>query len=370
MTNLAIDLLPKSLDDIYGHEGIITIIKNWIAKDTLPYLIFISGKSGTGKGSIVHNIVKTTLCLNRKDGDSHNCGRCAICKIDPRTTNKSNNVMWVQPGNNNGTIDSQVTAAITYATEPPIGNPTDGSRHHKFIVFDEIQSIKTPLLEQLAFSTELPAVVRRNKVTFILITMDEAKLQQKQPSLVDALKSRAGKGYIRLTNPSKARLHQYALDKLGLEDNDIRSILVDYANCSYRQLIAGYEKLTDLPELNINLVQASLNLASTLTRLKLWTLFNNATDYKSLNELKDYWSYLLDKFPEESIVKQLLDDIDLFILNDKQHKIPLEFIKSLLLYIHDSNSFPFWFLFRQFAGQFTVNTSVLANIINTDHDLL
>lgn len=369
MSNLAVDLLPSSLSEVYGHEGIITIIKNWISKDTLPYLIFLSGKSGTGKGSIVHNIIRTTLCLHRKEGDSSNCGHCAICKMDPRTTNPSNNVMWVQPGNNNGTIDSQVLNAINYANEPPTGNPTDGSRYHKFIVFDEIQSIKTPLLEQLAFSTELPAVVRRNKVTFILITMDEAKLQQKQPSLVDALKSRAGKGYIRLNNPSKARLHQYALDKLGLENTEIRSVLVDYANSSFRQLIAGYEKLTDLPELNLDLVQASLNLSSTMTRIKFWTLFNQAINFEEINNLKDYWNYLLERFPEESLVKQLIDDVDTFILKDKQHKIPLEFTKSLLLYLYDSNYFPFWFLLRQFAGQFTVNVSTLTTEYSTN-DLL
>lgn len=355
MSNLAVDLMPKSFEEIYGHEEYVQILKSWIEKDNLPFIMFVSGNSGAGKGTLVQNFIRTTLCLNRVVGESTNCGHCAMCKIDPRTTSKNNNVMWVVPGGSHaGTIDAQFKEAISYAHEPPIGNPINQHQYHKFIVFDEIQSIKAPLLEQLAHSSETVGIVGRNRVTYILITMDEHKIRQKQPTLVQALKSRAGKGYINLGRPSDLRLHQYCKDKLCVDNLEIRNALVQYAEGSYRQLIAGYEMLCDLPELSLPLVQARLNLATDSTRLKFWELFNKATNPTNTTELKEYWEYLLEKFPEDSLVTQLLNDIDLFMCSGTGTNIPIEFIKALCLYLTDPKLVKSWFIINQFTGTFTI----------------
>lgn len=333
--NLAIQLMPQSLDEIYGHDDYLTIIKSWIVNDKLPPAMLITGSPGVGKGAFVHNIIKTALCRTRNDRSTHRCGKCLICKMDPRITNPQNNVMWIQTGNkitnsNKGTIDSQIKEAIEYASSPPRGNPSVdlGSRYHKFIVIDEIQGLKNTLLEELLFILEIGSILEENKVTFIMVTMDEPRFEAKNPALYKALVGRCGKGYIQLHEPSKLRLHEYALKKLGVTDPLIRNLLVESAEGSYRDLIKDYEKTLDLPECTPYLVECILKKASRPARRKFWQYFSNANNSKASEQFKLYWESLVERFGQRNLIKQLLNDLDEMRVHKQD--IPLSFIRSLV----------------------------------------
>lgn len=335
VNNLAIQLMPKSLDEIYGHDDYVAIIKNWIQKDNLPPAMLITGNPGVGKGVLVHNIIKTSLCRTRKDDSTHRCGKCLICKMDPRITNSQNNVMWIQTGNkvsnsNKGTIDSQIKEAIEFASIPPRGNPAVdlGSRYHKFIVIDEIQGLKNTLIEELLFILEIGSILEENHVTFIMVTMDEAKFEAKNSALYKALVGRCGKGYIQLHKPSNVRLHEYALAKLGVTDPLIRNLLVESAEGSYRDLIQNYEKTLDLPECTPHLVECILKRASRVARRKFWQYFSEAKNTETNEQLKVYWDSLVERFGQRNLIKQLLNDLD--EMRIYKQDIPLSFIRSLV----------------------------------------
>lgn len=43
---------PQSLDDIYGHEHVVTRMKNWVDDDEMPHIL-LAGPQGTGKTALV-----------------------------------------------------------------------------------------------------------------------------------------------------------------------------------------------------------------------------------------------------------------------------------------------------------------------------
>jgi DNA polymerase III gamma/tau subunit len=368
--NLAIQLMPKSFDEIYGHDHIIQEFKIWIEEDTLPPGILIAGDPGTGKGTLVHNLIRTTLCLNRKPNESINCGKCAICKkMDARKTTPENNVMWIQVGNKStgkGTIDSQIEEALEYANRPPNGSPLVnlGSKYHKFIVIDEIQSIKQPLLDKLLFILELESVISTNRVTFILITMNESYLESKNPISYKALVGRMGKGYFKLHKASDIRLHEYCHSKLNIESESIRNILVESAKGSYRDLIANYERISGLPELTPKLVELKLGLASRQTRAIFWRLFSNANNATNNNLFKTYWDTLKEQFGEVSIVRQLLDDLGEIMCHTQ---VPSGLIKGMVEFLRDPTLPANIIIFAPYQG--SINLSLTAPDSSTSEAL-
>lgn len=351
VNNLAIESFPESFDGIYGHDLIIQTLKDWIKTDTLPPGIMFSGNPGVGKGCLTHNLIKTTLCQNRKPTESTRCNQCDICtKMDPTTTNPRNNVMWIQVGStNSSTINSQIKDAIEYSQIPPTGNrlADRGSKYHKFIVIDEIQGIQQTLLEQLFLALENKGSIERNRVTFILITMNEPKLENKDSIALKALKDRIGNGYFKLHPPSNLRLHQYALDLLHVEDDQIRELLVESAENSYRGLLSSYDKLLTLSDFNnLDLVESKLQLAAASSRAKFWELFSHGS-----SELRDYWSLLAEKYGEVALVKQLFNDLANQTLGSKY---PIGFYKSMREFLRDPSLKAFPLIFAPYAGTFTV----------------
>lgn len=354
MSNLAIDLMPKTLDEVYGHIDKIKQLKSWIREDDYPYLIFVAGDSGTGKGSLVHNFIKTSLCLNRKPGEDSRCGHCAICNMDPRVTTKENNIMWVQNGSGGSTIHQQFKEAETYSNTPPTGNKADYHRFHKFIVYDETQNIQSNLLERLLFSSEVLNVVERNRVTFICITMDEQKIRDKNPQAYNALKSRAGKGYLRLGAPTEKQLHQFAKEKLNISDDyiEVRNALVNYAESSYRAIIAGYEKLNSLAcgLDDTASVLSALGFATLAQRHQFWLLYSNSSN-KDKNELKAMYDSMCHIVSEYTLIKQLLSDLYNYCPDP-----PLSMLAAMSEYLKDSTTVATWYIiFIPYIGKVHVN---------------
>lgn len=356
MSNIAVDKYsPKTFEEIYGNENLKSVVKTWIKNNDYPYLMFVTGPSGCGKGTLINNFIKTTLCLNRQPGESVACGHCQVCtKIDPRSTHDSNNVLWVQTGKGEGnTINSQFKKIEEFASSNPTGDKINAHRYHKFIVIDEAQEIPPNLLSNLLFLSEVPAIVKQNSLTFIVITMDEERLYQKNPNLINALKSRSGKGYLPLNPPTDTHLDKFCTERLKVTDPIIRSLLVEYADRNYRMLIAGYEALIDEPNYDLTYAENRLKLASPYNRKLFWKLFSEATYGQARIELKNFWDDLVNSYSETRLLRQLLKDLDNCILQGQD--IPINLIITICQYLNTPDTISAWYTISTFAGKYTIN---------------
>jgi DNA polymerase-3 subunit gamma/tau len=77
--NLTQTLRPASLDEMIGHEKIITELKQRSSENNFPQTMFFAGKTGVGKTTLQRIIAKNILCQN-KDSRGYGCNTCAICK--------------------------------------------------------------------------------------------------------------------------------------------------------------------------------------------------------------------------------------------------------------------------------------------------
>lgn len=373
--NLAVSMMPQTLDDIIGQDAAVNEIKRFLETDTHPFSIFLSGDSGSGKGTLIHNYIKALHCLNRPKGSYVACGKCAQCKLDPKTKGKFNGSIWVQSGQGTDTINKQVKDALAEALEPP--RTMDLKRDHsnyRVIVFDELQSIGVNIIENLLFASETEAVVGKNRVIFILVTMSEDRLIQKDPQLTKALIDRTN--YIRLRRPNKEELVKYAKTRLGLTSKPIIDVITEAADGSYRGLIRCYDKIKYYLDrgADADLCADVVYITSASRRRRLWELLNkSSTTQKELKAegdnmmrqldknqfctLKKFWEDTIEKGSDETrLLNQLLNDLDKS--RELGHDVPLEYDRLIIDYLMSSRSIGSWHLIKQLKGKNLVDLKI------------
>jgi DNA polymerase III delta prime subunit len=372
--NQAMALLPQTLDDIVGQNIAVNLIKSYLEEDKHPYALFISGNSGTGKGALVINYIKALHCENRKPGSYIACGKCNQCKLDPKLKGKYNDVIWIQPGKGEDTINKQVKEALLEGLEPPrLASINEAHRYYKVIVFDELQSLNTSIIENLLFSSETEGVVKQNRIIFIMITMSEHRLSQKDPELMKALVDRTD--YIKMKRPTKAELAHFTVNKLKVLDPKIINLLIDAANYSYRGLIRCYarieKQLKEDPD--EDLCAELLYTTSARRRKVLWTLLNKTTtdntdlynyynylnrqiDPKLLN-LKEFWLDTVEACHDETqLLNALLDDLDSSRLLGKN--IPIEYDKLISDYLVSDRNISSWHIIKRLKGKNLIDLEI------------
>lgn len=381
--NLAMKLLPQNLDDIIGQEVAVNQIKYYLESDNHPTALFVSGSTGTGKGCLVLNYIKASQCENRKKGSSLACGKCKQCKLDPKTKGKYHDVVWVQTGNGDATINSQVNEALEECLEPPhLASINQPHLYRKFIVFDELQSMDISTIEKLLFYLETEDIVNRNRIVFILITMSEERLSQKEPQLLKALIDRTT--YIKMRKPTKAELKYYCIQHLNIYNPKIINLLVEAADNSYRGLIRCYSQIQEdiSNDQDEDYCADKLYLTSNRRRKILWTLLNkkNAskedlyTYYQHLSSkwnnnlsLKDFWYNTIEACADESkLLNQMLDDLD--ATRQLGNIVPLEYDKLICDYLVSERNLSSWHLIKQLQGKNLVDLKIFdeyENINNT-----
>lgn len=355
--------MPKTIDDIKGQKVPVQIIKTFLETNNHPYSLFVSGPSGSGKGVLVSNYIRALHCENRKPGEYTACGKCAQCKLDPKTKDVYNDVVWVQAGKNDETINSQFKEALKQADLPPrVASPLEDHRYYKVIVFDELQGIPVNIIQNLLFKSETTDIVERNHIIFIMITMSELSIEQKDPALAQALRDRSF--YIRMNEPSREELNSFLLEKFEIKDAEIRDVLVDAAQGSYRGVIRCYEQVKPYIHLGADVCSDIVYVASPSRRKKLWAALMSKTqnpwpkikdmmdkiDKTKASSLKKVWEDThMKNIDGTTLVKQLLSDMDKS--EEMGHPVDPSLQKLLIDYLLSGRHITVWHLLKQLKGK-------------------
>jgi len=360
--NLANTLSPQTWEELEGHPQIANQLKKYIQNNDLPYLMYVCGPSGVGKTSTVNLFIKSLFCQNRTDETINPCGVCASCLVDPRDREKTDNVIWICKSKNGESLTKQFNAAITESYKPPhtINDPT---KYWKIVVVDELQSVDIANLYNMLHFTELSSVMSKNRVVWILLTMNEEKIRLKDPQLIKSLKSRGVPFYFK----SFTHLETLAFLKKRFPHlpSPTANFIAKYAEGSLREAIRGYELVAAASDtFNPDVAAQILRYIPPEVRDKFWHLLSTAISGDSFKELKSLWESISTSYDQSAVLQDLLDDIDNSILNGYSTPDQLEAYNLIYRHIVSGSAVAPWHLWRSLIGKKLVDPNLYTHSNN------
>ena len=148
---------PKTLDDVYGQDVIVKIIKNSILNNQISHAYLFAGPRGTGKTSIAKIFAKIINCENPIDCKP--CGECVNC-----TQKNNSDIIEIDAASNNG-VDEIRELRNKVNLLPAYGK-------YKVYIIDEVHMLTQGAFNALLKTLEEPPA----HVIFILATTDPHKV--------------------------------------------------------------------------------------------------------------------------------------------------------------------------------------------------
>ena len=148
---------PKTLDDVYGQDVIVKIIKNSIQNNQINHAYLFAGPRGTGKTSIAKIFAKIINCENPVDCKP--CGKCVSCTIE-----NNSDIIEIDAASNNG-VDEIRELRNKVNLLPAYGK-------YKVYIIDEVHMLTQGAFNALLKTLEEPPA----HVIFILATTDPHKV--------------------------------------------------------------------------------------------------------------------------------------------------------------------------------------------------
>ena len=148
---------PKTLDDIYGQDIIVKIIKNSIQNNQISHAYLFAGPRGTGKTSIAKIFAKIINCENPVDCKP--CGKCISCMEE-----NNSDIIEIDAASNNG-VDEIRELRNKVNLLPAYGK-------YKVYIIDEVHMLTQGAFNALLKTLEEPPA----HVIFILATTDPHKV--------------------------------------------------------------------------------------------------------------------------------------------------------------------------------------------------
>ena len=148
---------PKTLDDIYGQDIIVKIIKNSILNNQINHAYLFAGPRGTGKTSIAKIFAKIINCENPVNCTP--CGKCLSC-----TQENNSDIIEIDAASNNG-VDEIRELRNKVNLLPAYGK-------YKVYIIDEVHMLTQGAFNALLKTLEEPPA----HVIFILATTDPHKV--------------------------------------------------------------------------------------------------------------------------------------------------------------------------------------------------
>ena len=148
---------PKTLDDVYGQDVIVKILKNAITNDKISHAFLFAGPRGTGKTSVAKIFATMVNCEKLKNNKP--CGKCVSCS----QTNNSD-IIEIDAASNNG-VDEIRELKNKVTLVPAYGK-------YKVYIIDEVHMLTTGAFNALLKTLEEPP----KHVIFILATTDPQRI--------------------------------------------------------------------------------------------------------------------------------------------------------------------------------------------------
>ena len=236
---------PKTLDEVYGQDTIVKIIKNSIINNQISPAYLFAGPRGTGKTSIAKIFAKIINCDNPKNCQP--CGKCVSC-----TQKNNSDIIEIDAASNNG-VDEIRELRNKVNLLPAYGK-------YKVYIIDEVHMLTQGAFNALLKTLEEPPA----HVIFILATTDPHKVIEtilsrcqrldfkkiSPTAIVENLKNIAQKEKIDITDDA---LYEIA----NLADGGMRDSvgMLDQA----RAYTEGKITINDIHDINGTLTEKDLN---------------------------------------------------------------------------------------------------------------
>ena len=150
---------PAKLDEIYGQNTIIKVIKNSILQNKISHAYLFTGPRGTGKTSVAKIFSKIINCENKNNYDA--CGKCKSC-----TEKNNNDIIEIDAASNNGVDEiREIKNKIDLV-------PANGK--YKIYIVDEVHMLTIGAFNALLKTLEEPP----SHAVFILATTEPHKIPE------------------------------------------------------------------------------------------------------------------------------------------------------------------------------------------------
>lgn len=150
---------PKTLNEIYGQDTIVKIIKNSIKNKQINHAYLFAGPRGTGKTSIAKIFAKIINCENPKEYEA--CGKCNSC-----TQINNSDIIEIDAASNNG-VDEIRELRNKVNLVPSYGK-------YKVYIIDEVHMLTVGAFNALLKTLEEPPA----HAIFVLATTDPQKIPE------------------------------------------------------------------------------------------------------------------------------------------------------------------------------------------------